>query len=245
VPTFQIAGHSVEFKADTVRQRLRGVGPEKIQVWGVEIDGRMYSVVQALEAASGVPRGVTRSARARWVLGALGFRVTRSDPSAQQLASASPSPEKTKNSPPSIATRSFPTSWATMDAQPRHPVPAVRTATVPNRPGVYAFYCEGDRVYIGRAIATGGLRKRLCGMHLLTGADVSWSAFRRNVAEAQGVPTSVTRAHADTLTDEQLDLLNRWVAGCEVDWIECSTAKDAAALEVSLKAEYKLPLTKR
>ena len=73
MPTFQIAGHSVEFKADTVRQRLRGVGPEKIQVWGVEIDGRMYPVVQALEAASGVPRGVTRSARARSVLGALGL----------------------------------------------------------------------------------------------------------------------------------------------------------------------------
>jgi len=121
----------------------------------------------------------------------------------------------------------------------------VRADGIPNAPGVYAFYREGDRVYVGRAIANGGLRKRLVGMHLLTGADVSWSAFRRNVAEAQGVPTSVTRVHADTLTVDQLDMLNDWDAGCEVAWTECLTVEEAKALEVSLKADFKPPLTKR
>lgn len=246
MPTFQIAGHSVELDADTVRRRLHGVAAEPLQVWGVEVEGTMYPVVQALEVASRVPRGVTRSARARSVLGTLGFQVKRFDAAAQQFDSASPSLNSARETPPNIATTSpANSSWTKMDAQPRHPVPAVRPDTVPNAPGVYAFYRGGDRVYVGRAIATGGLRKRLCGMHLLTGADASWSAFRRNVAEAQGVPTSVTRVHADTLTVDQLENLNSWVAGCEVAWIECRTTAEATALEVSLKSEFKPPLTKR
>jgi hypothetical protein len=39
--------------------------------------------------------------------------------------------------------------------------------------------------------------------------------------------------------------LNDWVAGCEVAWIECLTVEEAKSLEVSLKAEFKPPLTKR
>jgi len=82
-------------------------------------------------------------------------------------------------------------------------------------------------------------------MHLLSTADLSRSAFRRNVAELHGVPTSVTRIHAATLTDEQLDLVNPWVRGCEVAWIECRSAGDASDLETRLKAEFRPPLTKR
>ena len=241
VATFLIAGRSVELDVDTVRRRLRGVAPEPIQVWGVNVDGTLYPVVQALEVASGVPRGATRSARARSVLGALGFQVTRLD------EPASFSTRRGSNVTPDVAPPALQAQdgWSKMDARQRHPVPTVRPEVVPKSPGVYAFYREGDRIYVGRAIAKGGLRKRLCGMHLLIGPDVSWSAFRRNVAETQGVPTSVTRVHRDTLTVEQLERLNQWVAGCEVAWIECGSAAEATALEASMKAEYKPMLTKR
>lgn len=240
VATFLIAGRSVELDAQTVRRRLRGVAPEPIQVWGVNVDGTLYPVVQALEVASGVPRGATRSSRARSVLGALGLQVTRLD------EPASSSARRDSNVTPDVAPVALGSDgWSTMDAQPRHPVPRVRPEVVPKSYGVYAFYRDGDRIYVGRAIAAGGLRKRLCGMHLLIGPDASWSAFRRNVAETQGVPTSVTRVHGDTLSVAQLERLNEWVAGCEVAWIECRSAEEATALEVSMKAEYKPPLTKR
>jgi hypothetical protein len=75
--TFVVAGRAVTVSADDVRQALRDLPPEPVQVWGVEVDGTLYPVVQALEAVSGVPRGSTRSARARDVLSALGFRLIR------------------------------------------------------------------------------------------------------------------------------------------------------------------------
>lgn len=237
--TFQIAGKAVELNPELVRQRLKGVVPESVSVWGVEVNGTVYPVVQALEIASGVPRGATRSARARAVLGDLGFKMIRMGTS--RPGSTSPA---ARTSPLSLSHGSS-VAWADMDAQPRRPVPELRPEHIPASPGVYAFYRAGQRMYVGRAIAAGGLRKRLSGMHLLTTADLSWSAFRRNVAELHGIPTSVTRVHAATLTDEQLDLVNTWVRGCEVTWIECRTADEAAAVETKLKAEFKPPLTKR
>ncbi len=77
--TFMVAGRAVTIGPDDVRQALRDLPPEPVQVWAVEVDGTLYPVVQALEAASGVPRGSTRSARARDVLAALGFRLIRSE----------------------------------------------------------------------------------------------------------------------------------------------------------------------
>ena len=75
--TFVIAGRSVTLTAADLRVALRGTRPERVQVWGVEVDGVLFPVVQALEAATGIPRGETRSARARAVLSALGFRLVR------------------------------------------------------------------------------------------------------------------------------------------------------------------------
>jgi len=75
--TFVVAGRSITISPDDVRRALRGVSPEPVQVWAVQVDGRSYPVVQALEAATGVPRSAIRSARARDVLTALGFRLIR------------------------------------------------------------------------------------------------------------------------------------------------------------------------
>ena len=75
--TVDIAGRTVTIGPDDVRQGLRGLRPEPVQVWAVEVDGKLFPVVQALEAATGVPRSSTSSARARAVLTALGFRLIR------------------------------------------------------------------------------------------------------------------------------------------------------------------------
>lgn len=75
--TFLIAGRTVTISPDDVRHGLRGLQAEPVQVWAVEVDGKLFPVVQALEAATGVPRASPRSARARAVLSALGFRLIR------------------------------------------------------------------------------------------------------------------------------------------------------------------------
>lgn len=75
--TFVVAARTVTISPEDVRQVLRGLRPEPVQVWAVEVDGRLFPVVQALEAVTGVPRASTRSAGARSVLTALGFRLIR------------------------------------------------------------------------------------------------------------------------------------------------------------------------
>lgn len=134
--------------------------------------------------------------------------------------------------------------WQRMLQQPRLSARTITRADIPTSPGVYAWFRDGEPVYVGRAKAKGGLRKRLAGNHLKVGPDLSKSAFRRNVCESIGVAdTSITRFQP--LTAAQTETVNAWVAGCEVAWIECSTPEEAATLETDLKYEWKPPLTKR
>lgn len=72
---YSVGGTLVDLTKDKVRDALVGVVPEPVIKHGVEIGGQVYPVVQALEAASGVPRRQMRSARARAVLKDLGFRL--------------------------------------------------------------------------------------------------------------------------------------------------------------------------
>ncbi len=129
-----------------------------------------------------------------------------------------------------------------MDSQPRTSV--VRVGKVPPSYGVYAFYRANERVYVGRAASAGGLKKRLK-MHLDRSADLSWSAFRRNVAEKFGIPTSLTRLHRESLNSTQLGRVNAWIDDCDVAWIECDSVAAAKKLESRLKSEFMPPLTKR
>lgn len=135
--------------------------------------------------------------------------------------------------------------WEHMEAQPGHDVRSFGAATAPTAPGVYAFYRGGAAVYIGRAVTETGLRSRLR-THTATGADLSHSSFRRNVAEHLGIaPTSVTRARPPQLTPDQVEPVNVWISECTVRWVEAATVDQAKQLEDDMKAEWKPPLTKR
>lgn len=244
MPTFRIAGHDIDLTADDVRSRLSGVLPEPVQVWSVEIGAHRYPVVQALEVASGVARSETRSSRAREVLTKLGFEP-RFDPSALRTdeklvngALLTLTSEEISGDADDVTEP----SWASMDSRPRASI--LRLGNVPRSYGVYAFYRADARVYVGRAASAGGLEKRL-NMHLNRSADLSWSAFRRNVAEQFGIPTSQTRPHKDCLSSAQLGRVNAWVDGCEVAWIETDSVEGAKKLEKRLKSEFMPPLTKR
>ncbi len=72
---FRLNGNTVELTADGVRSRLRDVEPEPVRQLGVRIDGRVFPVKQAFEAATGVNRREFISHTARRHLAALGFEL--------------------------------------------------------------------------------------------------------------------------------------------------------------------------
>lgn len=112
----QDRSQDVELTAEGVRRSLRNVDPEPVFTHAVRIDGRLFPVVQALEVASGITRGQTRSARARDVLTRLGFELIDSNLRSPITATA-PGP-------------------------PTAPAPAV-LATAPSGPWArYGYACE-------------------------------------------------------------------------------------------------------
>jgi hypothetical protein len=135
------------------------------------------------------------------------------------------------------------TTWRDLDAATRYPPSTLEARVVPELPGVYAWYRGGDRMYVGKADS---LRDRVWGNHLGQGRALSSSAFRRNVAAHLGFGSAAAIKAGDmVLTETQLNEVRQWIMGCEVAWLTCATAADAAALETSLKQEFKPPLTKR
>ena len=133
-----------------------------------------------------------------------------------------------------------------MSAQPRHAATSLKGKDVPTRPGVYAWYRDGEPIYSGRALGTEGLHGRVWKNHLKTNADLSRSSFRRNVCEDLGIaPTSKTRVRPTLMTAAEVEPVNRWIRECEVAWIECDSSADAESLERELHAEWLPPLSRR
>jgi hypothetical protein len=133
-----------------------------------------------------------------------------------------------------------------MNGQPRRAAASLTGKDVPTRPGVYAWYRQGEPVYSGRALGGDGLRGRIWKNHLIAGNDLSRSSFRRNVCEHLGIaPTSKTILRPTVLTAADIDPVNRWIRECEVAWMECQSARDAKALEKALHAEWMPPLSRR
>ena len=136
--------------------------------------------------------------------------------------------------------------WHRRHAQPCRAAASLTGKDIPTRPGVYAWYREGEPVYSGRAIGADGLHGRIWKNHLKTGDDLSRSSFRRNVCEHLGIaPTSKTTVRPTLMTAADIVPVNRWIRECEVAWIECQSAAGAEALEKALHAEWMPPLSRR
>jgi hypothetical protein len=73
--TFTLGGKRVTLSAQDVAHAMMDVRAEPIKLRAVEINGTLYPVVQAFERATGLPRGLWRSARAWELLPRLGFRT--------------------------------------------------------------------------------------------------------------------------------------------------------------------------
>jgi len=129
-----------------------------------------------------------------------------------------------------------------MNAAPRRQASLVTREMVPVEPGVYAWYRNGERIYVGKADS---LRARVFGNHLRASRSLTCSAFRRNVAEHLGIASSARiKSGAVVLTEAQLADVRAWIVGCEVAWLACDSKAEAIDLESRLKKEFRPPLTK-
>ena len=137
-------------------------------------------------------------------------------------------------------------SWVRMDGARRRGARTLAESAIPTRVGVYAWYHDGEPVYVGRAIGATGLRRRIGHEHLGTTSDLSRSAFRRNICDfLQIADTSVTRARPPRLSAREIEPVNQWIRASEVAWLECKTEAEAKELEAALLEEWKPPLNRR
>jgi hypothetical protein len=66
------------------------------------------------------------------------------------------------------------------------------------------------------------------------------------VCEHLGVaPTSLARQRPSALSNEQVGVVNEWIATCELAWICCDSDQEAKVLERALLDEAMPPLSKR
>jgi excinuclease UvrABC nuclease subunit len=127
------------------------------------------------------------------------------------------------------------TRWIDMNARERRCVNGITLASTPLAPGVYAFYRDGDAVYVGKAT---NLRSRLWTCHLRTTASMTNSALRRNFAQHLGIATATdikARRHTPTLEDARR--VTAWIREWELAWLEFETEAEAVVLETELTRE--------
>ncbi len=133
-------------------------------------------------------------------------------------------------------------TWDTMVALDRRSVADLTLRDVPDAPGVYTWWRDGTCVYVGEAKTS--LRSRLRA-HLATGPDLSRSTLRRTVAlEQLGIPREIAGRRPTQITQAQADVVNAWLRGCELAWVECASAAEAHALEASLRGLGLPPLNR-
>jgi hypothetical protein len=162
---FTLSGERFRLTRQQVVDALRGIEPEPVRTYGVEIGGVVYPVKQALAAACGARRGRFISTAAARVLQRLGFAVSslpRALPGGTEGAAAlaTLSRQATEGAPAlEVQTLSIPTiilewspwtPWSNLEASKSgsagpHPPGG--------SPGVYEVRREGEeeRLAIGRA----------------------------------------------------------------------------------------------
>jgi len=135
--------------------------------------------------------------------------------------------------------------WAQVSGAVKHDPRTLRRPDIPTTTGVYVFFRDGQPVYAGRAKGAKGLRDRLS-KHLAKNLDLSRSTFRASVASDQlGLSRSVTRARPTVLTLDQVALVNDWISGCQLTWVECDSVDATIAYEHALILEWRPPLNIR
>lgn len=137
---------------------------------------------------------------------------------------------------PSASTRSSSQEWTDVLAAPRTRSSALEKADIPEQPGLYAWFRDGECVYVGIA---GDLLERLT-THRDTSNDLSRSTFRSWVAvHVLGLDRAATRQRPSIVTNDQARVVNAWIAACDLAWLAQATREDAAVLETSLLAEHR------
>jgi hypothetical protein len=130
-----------------------------------------------------------------------------------------------------------------MDGRRRRSMRELHSQDLPTAAGVYALYCNGKRMYVGKA---GSLRERIWKSHSSRGGSMRNSAMRRNVAEYLGIASADDIYHgAHKPAPAEVARVREWLDGCELAWVECPSEPAARALETEMKAEHLPPLTKR
>ena len=74
---FTIRGKNYELKKEEVHKKLKGVNPELIREYYIEIDNIQYPIKQVLASVTGLPPIAFTSKYAYDVLTRLGFEVKR------------------------------------------------------------------------------------------------------------------------------------------------------------------------
>ncbi len=212
--------------------RVQGRHVTSVQAWRSRIGGDGAGDADALDAvviefgvdgASVPPLVVPTSSIARLaaVLLDAAESETRSLPAAEAPAGRGPTGP----------------AWDRLRAAPRHLAADVPDLDVPKAPGVYAWFCDGVPVHLGRAKSKRGLRARISGDHLPEEALVPDGSFRARVAAHLGCSVVVGDDGRPRVAPEDLGRLNAWIACCEVAWIACDAASQAIDLEAELLAE--------
>ncbi|MGH3031093.1 MAG: hypothetical protein ACRDNE_10075 [Gaiellaceae bacterium] len=77
MPSFQVAGHTIELEHEEVEERLRDVLPEPLTEHYVVIRARRYPPKQVLSEVTGLDRADFTTHQARRILKRLGFTAAR------------------------------------------------------------------------------------------------------------------------------------------------------------------------
>jgi hypothetical protein len=88
----------------------------------------------------------------------------------------------------------------------------LRAADVPDKPGAYALYRNGARMYVGKA---NSLNDRVWKSHCGRGPVMAGSAMRRNVAQHLGIASAndiYKRRYQPT--PEEVQSVRDWLDGC-------------------------------
>ncbi|MEU4455264.1 GIY-YIG nuclease family protein [Nocardioides sp. NPDC023903] len=118
--------------------------------------------------------------------------------------------------------------WAALLSATRFATGTLSRGEIPRSPGVYAWFHDGECVYVGKA---SNLRRRI-GTHLSTSLDLSRCTLRASVAvKTLGVTRKHARSRPTVMTVEEIAVVTAWFATAEVNWLECETRDEAHALK--------------